>query len=130
MPLSDALVEKRPRVVLLDDSRTVLATVRIALEGLGAQVTTATDAAELDVEQLRAACLVVVDVNMEHVCGDDVVLYLRDRWKVASPIYLFSSLPRDELVRRAEAAGATGAVCKGDGVAALLEQVRWTLRDG
>lgn len=127
MSLTQQVPAKPPRVFVLDDSRTVLATLRVALEGVGAEVTTAVDAAELDREQLREASLVVVDVNMEQVFGDDVVQYLRERWQVTAPIYLFSSLPLAELTRRAQAAGANGAVSKVDGVAALLEEVRWTL---
>jgi DNA-binding response OmpR family regulator len=127
MPLNETPAASRPRVTVLDDSRTVLASVRHALEQVGAEVDTATDASELDPGKVRRACLIVVDVNMEQVFGDDVVAFLRDRWQVSAPIYLYSSLPHDELSRRARAAGATGAVCKADGVDALVAQVQKVL---
>lgn len=124
MSLASKGAPVRPRVTVLDDSRTVLASVRYALEQAGAEVDTATDASELDPSRVRRASLIVVDVNMEQVFGDDVVSFLRERWDITAPIYLYSSLPREELDKRARAAGATGAVCKGDGVAALVREVR------
>jgi hypothetical protein len=66
----------------------------------------------------------VVDVQMEQVFGDDVVQFLRDGWQVAAPIYLYSSLPRHDLERRAARSGATGFVCKADGVSALAAEVQ------
>jgi two-component system chemotaxis response regulator CheY len=112
------------RAVAIDDSRTVLASVRFALERAGFQVTTACDPGELSPELLRAAQLIVVDVNMEQVFGDDVVSFLRDSWQVTAPIFLYSSLPQSELDARAARAGANGAVCKASGVDALVARVR------
>jgi two-component system chemotaxis response regulator CheY len=121
MSLAVAVVK---RAVAIDDSRTVLASVRHALEQLGFQVITATDPSQLSPEQVQEAHLIVVDVNMEEVFGDDVVSFLRESWQVRAPIFLYSSLPLSELEKRAKGAGADGAVCKGDGVAALVARVR------
>lgn len=112
------------KAIAIDDSRTVLASVRLALERVGFDVITATDPSELTPEQVREANLIVVDVNMEQVFGDDVVAFLRDCWQVSAPIYLYSSLPQAELDRRAAQAGASGAVCKGEGVEALVQRIR------
>jgi DNA-binding response OmpR family regulator len=119
-----SLNEGEKKAVAIDDSRTVLVSVRHALEQLGFRVTTATDPAELQPEQLQEASLIVVDVNMEQVFGDDVVSFLRESWQVSAPIFLYSSLPIAELEKRAKLAGATGAVCKSDGVAALSARLR------
>jgi DNA-binding response OmpR family regulator len=121
MSLNEAVLRK---AVAIDDSRTVLASVRMALEGLGFRVTTATDPSELQPEILQEANLIVVDVNMEQVFGDDVVTFLRESWQVNAPIFLYSSIPISELEKRAKLAGASGAVCKSEGVAALVERVR------
>ena len=127
MSLGGAAAQQQHHITVLDDSRTVLASVRHALEQAGAAVDTATDPSELDPEKVRAASLIVVDVNMEQVFGDDVVSFLRDRWQISAPIYLYSSLPIEELLKRASAAGANGAVCKNDGVGALVRKVREAL---
>lgn len=112
------------RVVAIDDSKTVLATVRAAFERLGVEVVTAEDPSELAPGIFQRADLIVVDVQMEQMFGDDVVSFLRDTWQVEAPIYLYSSLPQEELDRRAAAAGADGAVCKARGVSALVEHVK------
>jgi len=128
MPLNGEgpLSEKR-LIVVLDDSATVLAMVRLGLERLGFSVCTAADASELVAEDVRRAALVVVDVQMEQVFGDDVVQFLRDCWQVVAPIYLYSSIPRDELARRASRSGATGFVSKSDGVGKLVAEVQRVL---
>jgi DNA-binding response OmpR family regulator len=115
------------RVILLDDSRTVLARLRNAFEGLGLEVITAEDPSELNPEAFHHASLIVVDVQMVHMFGDDIVLFLRESWQVKTPIYLYSSLPQDELDRRAAGAGANGAVCKAQGVDALIAHVKHLL---
>lgn len=112
------------RVILLDDSRTVLARLRNAFEGLGLEVLTAEDPSEVTPEAFHHASLIVVDVQMVHMFGDDIVLFLRESWQVKTPIYLYSSLPQEELDRRALGAGANGAVCKAQGVDALIERVK------
>lgn len=119
----------RPRKILaIDDSKTVLASLRRALEQAGFAVQTACDPSEISAQDAQTAAAVVVDVQMEHVFGDDVVAFLRDVWKVSAPIYLFSSLPIEDLNQRARSAGANGAVCKSDGIDALLTQLNIALQ--
>jgi DNA-binding response OmpR family regulator len=111
---------QRRKVIAIDDSKTVLVTLRCALQDAGFDVQTACDPGEVAPADAQRAAAVIVDVQMEHVFGDDVVSFLREAWQVSVPIFLFSSLPLDELSARARAAGANGAICKTDGVAALL----------
>jgi DNA-binding response OmpR family regulator len=112
------------RVVAIDDSRTVLARLRLAFQRLGLEVITAEDPSELKPEDFQGASLIVVDVQMVHMFGDDIVQFLRESWQVRAPIYLYSSLPQDELDRRAAASGANGAVCKAQGIDALIARVK------
>jgi|SRR5687768_10287462 DNA-binding response OmpR family regulator len=114
-----------PRIIALDDSRTVLATLRSAFERLGCEVVTAEDPSELAPGEFQRATLIVVDVQMTHMYGDDIVQFLREQWQVRVPIFLYSSLPQEELDRRAAAAGADGAVCKAAGVDALIARVKY-----
>lgn len=123
MSLTNTRAQHAPKVVLLDDSPTVLAALRMRFVKLGCDVRTASDAAQLNPDEVREATLIVVDVQMEQVFGDDVVSLLRESWNVTAPIYLYSSLPHEELERRGRASGATGFVCKADGVDALVSGV-------
>lgn len=122
--LSTAALRK---VIAIDDSKTVLTALRRALEEAGFAVQTACDPGEVAPGDAQRAAAVIVDVQMEHVFGDDVVAFLREAWQVTAPILLFSSLPLNELVTRAQAAGASGAVCKADGVGALLKALNEAL---
>lgn len=110
-------------IVVLDDSKVVLAAVREALTRAGYQVHTAQDPSELVASELREVSAMVVDVQMTQVFGDDVVRFLRGRWNLSVPILLFSSLSIEELESRASAAGADGAVSKQQGVEALVTRI-------
>ncbi len=120
---------QRRKVIAIDDSKTVLVALRRALEEAGFDVQTACDPGEIAPTDAQRAAAVIVDVQMEHVFGDDVVSFLREAWQVSVPILLFSSLPLAELVTRAQAAGASGAVCKTDGVGALLQALNEALEN-
>ncbi len=123
MSLTNTRRQPARKVVLLDDSPTVLATLRARFLKLGCEVRTAADASELDPDEVRSAALIVVDVQMEQVFGDDVVSLLRESWEVTAPIYLYSSLTRADLEQRGRVSGATGVVCKTDGIDALVAAV-------
>lgn len=121
----------RPRRVLaIDDSEITLAAVKLALEGAGFEVDTAVDLESFSL--LRAAgphdCL-VVDVQMPEAYGDDLAAMLLGGQGERAPVVLFSSLPEDELARRAAEAGVAAHVSKTDGVAALVSKVRDLLGD-
>lgn len=109
-------------VVVIDDSRTVLASAEAMLRRTGFDVVTAADPSSLEVERVRAADVVFVDINMDQVFGDDVVSILRESWQVACPIYLYSTIDGEELATRAKAAGAAGGICKSGGTQALVKQ--------
>ena len=129
MPVTDAIRTPgaRRKIVAIDDSKTVLVTLRRALQEAGFDVQTACDPGEVSARDAQQADAVIVDVQMEHVYGDDVVSFLRGAWQVSVPIFLFSSLPIEELRARARAAGANGAVCKSSGVAALIAELNRAL---
>jgi DNA-binding response OmpR family regulator len=68
--------------------------------------------------------LILMDVQMPELYGDDVASVLRNERKVTTPIYLFSSLAPHELAERAQAAGVDGFIHKGEGLDHLLDRVR------
>jgi CheY-like chemotaxis protein len=115
------------RVVMLDDSKTVLVTSRLALREAGYEVFTAETPEELDPGSLDAARLVLIDVNMPQLYGDDLVRILRDDYGVRARIYLYSTITREQGEVRASAAGADGFIEKRN-PAALVAEVNRLLK--
>lgn len=110
------------RILLVEDSPVIRAAVTEALTAAGLQVAARAAFDELMEHGIDGYDLILMDVQMPELFGDDVASVLRDR--VATPIYLFSSLPPDELAERAKAAGLDGFIHKGDGVDHLVARVR------
>ena len=112
-------------IFVLDDSEIVLELVRTELTEAGFSVHATSDLAEL--EKLRSSAtpdLVLLDVQMPELFGDDIGMVLRDVHKVACPIYLLSSLEPRELTQRAAEAGLDGFISKRDGMAAVVKRVK------
>jgi CheY-like chemotaxis protein len=110
-------------IAVIDDSPIVLSVAADALGGAGFAVNAMTEPRRSELTAERAPDLVLVDVNMREAYGDDVVQFLRQRWGVTAPIYLYSSLPERELAERARAAGADGYVSKAWGTEGLVSAV-------
>lgn len=125
--MTDDLPKKN--VLILDDSEVVLDIARKYLQDAGYFVSTALTLAEFDRHKAtREPDLILLDVQMPELDGDDLGRTLRER-KVDAPILLFSTLPDDELRRRAEAAGLSGYVSKNAGLEALIAEVQSLLGD-
>jgi len=112
------------RIVLIDDSEMVLESVAIALEDAGFDVTTMTEPNREEIAGNAPASLILMDVNMPQMFGDDMVDFLQEAWGVRAPLYLFSDIPEDELRSRSEEAGADGYLCKGWGMDRIVDTVR------
>ena len=116
------------RVLLIDDSALVLQYTRSVLEKAGYEVATAMTVDAFEQERAaRAPDLIVVDVQMPEVFGDDLASTLRGAYHVTSPIILLSSLDEKELAERCAEAAIEGFVSKRAGSAALLAKVREVL---
>ena len=112
-------------ILVLDDSEIVLELVRTTLTEVGYTVHAASDIGEL--ERLRSTIvpdLVLLDVQMPELFGDDVGMVLRDVHKITCPIYLLSNLEPAELAQRATEAGIDGFISKQDGIEAVVARVR------
>ena len=118
----------RPKVLVLDDSDLALALAKTVLEAAGMAVDCAQDLASF--ETLRTSTtpdIILVDVHMPEVFGDDLAGTLRGAYGVRVPILLFSSLDEPELARRAEEAEVDGYVSKQAGPKVLVERVQRAL---
>jgi CheY-like chemotaxis protein len=112
------------RVLVIDDSPMLIELMLKALSSAGLQTAGAMDLATLD-EKLSAESfdLILVDVNMPEMFGDDVVEFLRTQRKVTSKLVLYSDISEAELAAKARSSGADGFITKTRGVEGALAEV-------
>jgi DNA-binding response OmpR family regulator len=116
------------RVLVIDDSPMTVQLITGALKAAGIDADAATDLAMID-ERITSGVfdLVLVDVNMPEMYGDDVVEFLRVQRQVKARLYLYSDLPEPELAAKTAASGADGYITKSSGLESAVEQVRAAL---
>jgi CheY-like chemotaxis protein len=111
-------------VLVMDDSEVVRMTVTAVLEDSGYEVRAVGSLAELEVALAAGAPdLLVLDVQMPEMFGDDVAQVLRKVRNFDIPIVLFSDIDDAALAQRGREAGVDSWVAKRDGVGALLAKV-------
>lgn len=113
-----------PRVLIIDDSPMLVELTLKALAGAGIDAHGAMDLASLDQKLSEQPFdLILVDVNMPEMFGDDVVEFLKSQRGVCAKTILYSDLPEGELRVKAKAVGADGYLTKSSGLEALLELI-------
>ncbi len=116
----------KQRVLLIDDSTASRASLTEALRRQGFDVVAVGDLEELDLALGRAkADVLIVDVHMPDVFGNDLVPWLRENRLVDRPILLYSNQSPHELQALADECGADGWLHKTgrpDEVAAHVER--------
>lgn len=126
-PLSDgdAPEGSRGQLLLIDDSGLILKLAHRALTRHGYKVAIASSFDEINnvLKEIDQPDLILIDINMPEVLGDDLVVFFRRRWEIKSPIVLFSNVPEKELDYRAKEAGANGWISKRWGIERLVEEV-------
>jgi CheY-like chemotaxis protein len=112
------------RILVIDDSPTTVELLVQGLAAVGYQAASATDLATLDA-QLKAHVfdLVLVDVNMPEMYGDDVIEFLREQRKLKSKLVLYSEMAEDVLAQKAAAVKADGFVPKSRGLEATIAEI-------
>ncbi|ACY19246.1 response regulator receiver protein [Haliangium ochraceum DSM 14365] len=124
------MAEERKRILIVDDSPLLLDLAKEALELAGYSVLVAQDFSQIaSVQDQGDIDLILMDVQMPELFGDDVAAVLREVRGVQTPIYLFSSLTAEELAKRASEAKIEGYICKRDGIDALVARVSEILGD-
>lgn len=113
------------RVLVIDDSLMMVQLITQALAGVGLAADAASNLAELD-QRLAAHTydLVLVDVNMPEMYGDDVVEFLKVQRQLKARLYLYSDIPETELAAKAKAVGADGYITKASGLEAAVDVIR------
>ncbi len=101
------------RVLLIDDSATSRLALSQALRRLAFEVTAVGDLDELDAAlEGRKPDLLLVDVHMPEVFGNDLVPWLRENRRIDRPILLYSNRTSEELHVLADECGADGFIRK------------------
>jgi CheY-like chemotaxis protein len=116
------------RVLVIDDSPMMVQLITQALQGVGLDADAACDLAALDT-QLAAHRydLVLVDVNMPEMYGDDVVEFLKVGRQITARLFLYSDIPEGELAAKAKNVGADGYITKASGLESAVETIRAAL---
>lgn len=111
------------RVLIVDDSALTLDMTRAALEEIGILVATANTMRELELHDPANYDLILMDVQMPELYGDDVAATLKHVRNSQARMVLFSNLPAEELATRARDAGVDGYICKQSGLPAIVQRV-------
>jgi DNA-binding response OmpR family regulator len=110
-------------IFIFDDSAVILAAAKAYFEANGYLVHTAIDLRELEgALATTSPDLIVLDVQMPEIFGDDVAQVLRNVRDLKVPIVLFSDIDEADLARRGREAGVA-SVPKRAGLPALLAEV-------
>jgi two-component system NtrC family sensor kinase len=112
------------RILLVDDSALIRTSAAQALGAAGFDVTVRAAFDELLEHGIEGFDLILMDVHMPELYGDDVAFTLRGERGVTTPIYLFSSLEEHELAKLAADAGIDGYLMKSAGLDELVVRVR------
>ena len=112
------------RILLVDDSAIIRASAGSALTRAGFDVTVRAAFDELIEHGIDGFDLILMDVHMPELFGDDVAFTLRGQRGVTTPIYLFSSIEEKELAKLAADARIDGYISKSSGLDDLVARVR------
>jgi CheY-like chemotaxis protein len=130
-PLADALMQAaesspaRKRILVVDDSPIVLESTRVTLEAAGYEVKTLDNPLMVPSTVRRERFdLVMLDVSMPVVQGDQVMKALKDHELSNAPVILFSDREESALRELAQNCGAAGWIRKAAGPRALVDAVK------
>jgi CheY-like chemotaxis protein len=118
------VVTQRKRILIVDDSPIILAAAKHALLEAGYEVETRGSVEEVGAHGADGFHLILMDVQMPELYGDDVAMVLRHERQIKTPIYLFSTLDEAELAQRAADARVDGYISKASGTEHLIAEVR------
>lgn len=113
------------KILVIDDSPLILEVTRAALEQAGYTVAAVMTVDAFEEERRRVPPdLIIVDIQMPEIFGDDLAQTIRGAYGERAPIVFLSSLPDEELAARASEAGVDGWISKRAGMQALVAKVQ------
>lgn len=119
---TSAPVTQKPKVLVIDDTRTVLAMTQAILERAGFEVLTRSEPIGSGAVIMREKPdLVLIDLCMPLLTGDSIVSLLGNApWRKEVKVVLFSNRPMEEIEQRANECGADGAIHKGSHTSLIM----------
>ena len=111
------------RILIVDDNPVVIGAAKRVLAREGYEVETRGSVAEVDAHGADGFDLILMDVVMPELFGDDVAAILRHERGVRGRIVLYSTLDDDELRQRAIDAKVDGFINKSLGLKHLVAEV-------
>jgi DNA-binding response OmpR family regulator len=111
------------RILIVDDNPVVIGAAKRVLTNAGYQVETRGSVAEVNAHGADGFDLILMDVVMPELFGDDVAAILRHERGVGGRIVLYSTLDEPELKQRAIDANVDGYINKGLGLKHLVAEV-------
>lgn len=111
------------RILLVEDSPLIQAAAVYALREAGYVVSARSTFDELIQGGLDGYDLILMDVQMPELYGDEVASVLKHSRGVTAPIYLFSSLLEADLAERVTSARLDGYILKERGIPHLVDRL-------
>ena len=116
------------KILVIDDSEIVLEIAKEALDGAGYQTATAINLKQFEDEiESSKPDLLVVDIKMPEMYGQDLCSLLKEQLGTTTPIILFSDMDEEELETLALESNADGFVSKGSGTETLIKKIKEVL---
>ncbi len=114
-----------PKILTVDDSKTVRTIIRKMLSGFNCRVFEAEDGLEgLDLAKKECPNLIILDIDMPKMNGLDVLATLRKDDKLSkTPVFMLTSKSKAKNVRRALELGISAYVGKPFKRAELVERI-------
>lgn len=103
-----------PKILAVDDSKSMRQMVSMSLQAAGHQVTEAEDGAvALDIAKKESFDLIVTDINMPNMNGIELITHLRTlpQYKF-TPILCLTTESSGDMKAKGKEAGATGWIVK------------------
>ncbi|TXD34752.1 response regulator [Lujinxingia vulgaris] len=112
------------RVLIVEDSPLIVQMLTMVCQGAGHDVVACERFGEVGEVAGQGFDVVITDLNLPEVPGDDTVRALREIGGLASlPVIIVSGRPRAELEQIAAERGAQGALSKDDGMPVIAAEL-------
>lgn len=119
------------RVLIIDDSPTLIASMTEMLSGAGYQVDSLTSFLDLpDKVRNNPPKLILLDLDMPMMPGKRAAEFIRKYQEAPIPILIHSSAPSEEMIEAVRVSGAQGFLPKGSPKAEMLRKIEQAIQMG
>jgi len=123
--LSDKIIVRMKKILVAEDNRLILETIVHSLTREGYEIIKANDGKEcLKVMEENEIDLLITDLYMPYINGNEVIAILRDERKKNTPILVLSAAGAEDIVLKAFELGADDFMIKPFSLVELNVRVR------